>query len=122
MKDIIVLHNPFENKHEFVYTKDELEEVIKARLDENTTMRKVSQEEFDDYLKQAEAQEERKKLKQQVDRLYDYIHELGVFDYGIKDPFRYTPTKTTIMKGFTNAKGPKHLSKKKRKQLKGKSK
>ena len=53
-----------------------------------------------------------------VENYLKNITSMGVYGYSESNPFRKPiPTKETIMKGFTQVKGRKHLSKKKRKEL-----
>lgn len=117
MEDVLIISNPFEQKNEVLYVDETLEEKIKEGLGENDTMRQVSQEEFDKYKRRAEVQQECRELENSIARYWREIGEHGVFDYG-KSYRPPIPTKEVVMKCFTNVKGRKHLSKKKRKQLK----
>lgn len=119
MNDVVVVINnsSANNAREYLYVNKADVEALKSMLTENDTLRQVSQEEFDDYVSQAERQKEERELRKQINNYCKHLDNIGVFNY-IGNPFRHPiPTKETIMKGFTQVKGRKHLSKKKRKQL-----
>lgn len=122
MEDILIITNPFEQKNEVLYVDETLGEKIKEGLGENDTMRQVSQEEFDNYKRQAEVQKEHRELENSIAKYWREIGEYmfdGMYNQLYRPPI---PTKEVVMKGFTQIKGRKHLSKKKRKLLKSNSK
>lgn len=115
---VVINHSSVNDSREYIYVNEADVEALKSMLTENDTLRQVSQEEFDDYVAQAERQKEERELRRQIDNYCKHLSDINVFDY-IGNPFRHPiPTKETIMKGFTQVKGRKHLSKKKRKQSK----
>lgn len=80
----------------------------------------VDAEKYDETQAEHEKREEQRRLLKEYDiitRPYRDIMEHLYCDDGYGRMHTYTPTKTTIMKGLTQAKGRKHLSKKQRKKL-----
>lgn len=69
-------------------------------------------------------QKERRELENNLAMYWKGIGERDIFDYGYGGKlYRPSiPTKEVVMKGFTDVKGRKHLSKKKRKLLKSNTK
>ena len=79
----------------------------------------IDAEKYDEAQAEHKRREEERRLIQEyytVTRPYREIME-NLYCDGYGSKHTYTPTKTTIMKGFTQAKGRKHLSKKQRKKL-----
>ena len=119
------------NKMTFLCLNDDDKASIEKKLENadighlDIEVKVVDADEYKKHKAQAESEKREKELRDKYEAMMEPFMRLyrdmsSVFsDYGMPRLYHST-TKETVMKGFTQVQGRKHLSKKKRKQLKNK--